>query len=334
MLAEKRRALFLNSETQKTPDRPFTLPPGEFRPKQSLGQNFLSDQNYVLKIVNELKDTSEEGHKVIEIGPGPGALTRVLYERYPKMTAIEIDQRAVEFLATKLPGLKVINKDVLEVDWPQIASERNGKVNIIANLPYYIVSQVLFSLADSHKAIEKAIVTMQLEVAERICASPNTKAYGIPSVVFQLYANPKMCFKIPPTVFYPAPKVDSALITLDFTKPHPALHSVDGDQLRRVITEAFRKRRKMMRQSLKELLNQEGLEMPEKWAERRPEQLTPSDFLELTRDLFQSKNNNTNDNENDESQQGYKSKKIWRSLYSINQKDISDSNEKDMSDSN
>ena len=322
MLAEKKRAAFLNSDSPKTPDRPFTLPPGEFRPKQSLGQNFLSDQNYVLKIVNELKDTSENGHKVIEIGPGPGALTRVLFERYPKMTAIEIDQRAVEFLATKLPGLKVINQDVLEVDWPQIASERDGKVNIIANLPYYIVSQVLFSLADSYKAIEKAIVTMQLEVAERLCASPNTKAYGIPSVVFQLYANPKMNFKIPPTVFYPAPKVDSALVTLDFTKPHPELHSVDGDQLRRVITEAFRKRRKMMRQSLKELLTQEGLEIPEKWAERRPEQLTPSDFLDLTRDLFQAKNNNNNNiKSNDNDELGYKSKKIWRSLYSINQKD-------------
>ena len=120
-----------------------------------------------------------DGHKVVEIGPGPGALTRVLYERYPKMTAIEIDQRAVEFLGTKLPGIKVINKDVLEVDWSEIALEKNGKINIIANLPYYIVSQVLFSLADSYKCIDKAIVTMQLEVAERICAVPNTKEYGM-----------------------------------------------------------------------------------------------------------------------------------------------------------
>ena len=134
-----------------------------------------------------------------------------------------------------------------------------------------------------------------------------------------------MCFKIPPTVFYPPPKDDTTKNTLDFTKPHPELNTVDGDQLRKVITEAFRKRRKMMRQSLKELLNQEGLELSQKWAERRPEQLSPSDFLELTRDLFKNKvknndndniNNNDNNNNNNNNN-NYKSKKIWRALYSI-----------------
>ena len=195
-------------------DRPFTLPPGEFRPKQSLGQNFLTDQNYVKKIVNSLTDTSEKGHKVIEIGPGAGALTRVLYEKYPNMTAIELDQRSVQFLGTKLPGLKILHMDVLKVDWPSLAQERDGRVNLIANLPYYIVSQVLFSLADSHKSINQAVLTMQYEVAERLTAEPSTKDYGIPSVVFQLYCNkPKLLFKIPPTVFYPIPKVDSALVS-------------------------------------------------------------------------------------------------------------------------
>ena len=145
-------------------DRPFSLPPGEFRPKQSLGQNFLSDQNYVLKIVDSFQDDSPEGSKVIEIGPGAGALSRVLYTRYPKMTAIELDQRAVAFLAEKIPGLNVIRMDVLEVDWPKSAVERGGPISVIANLPYYIVSQVLFCLADSHKAVNKAVVTMQLEV--------------------------------------------------------------------------------------------------------------------------------------------------------------------------
>jgi hypothetical protein len=92
------------SEEEDVKDRPFTLPPGQFRPKQSLGQNFLSDQNYVLKICDAFVDTSAKGHRVVEIGPGPGALTRVLYQRYPDMTAIEIDQRAVAFLGEKLPG--------------------------------------------------------------------------------------------------------------------------------------------------------------------------------------------------------------------------------------
>lgn len=217
-------------------DRPFSLPPGEFAPKQSLGQNFLSDQNYVRKIVETLVIDTDHGNgtRVVEIGPGAGALTRVLYPKYPNMTAIELDQRSVNFLQTKLAGINIIHTDVLTVDWPSLASSKGGRLHIIANLPYYIVSQVLFSLADSHKSIEQAVVTMQLEVAERLTAQPNTKDYGIPSVVFQLYCrNPKMVFKIPPTVFFPPPKVDSALVKLDFRSPNPLLDTVCTKRLRK-----------------------------------------------------------------------------------------------------
>jgi len=272
--------------TKVNPDRPFTLPPGKFRPKQSLGQNFLSDQNYVVKICDSLVDESDKGSRVVEVGPGPGALSRVLHTRYPSMTAIELDQRAVAFLAEKIPGLEVIHQDVLEVDWSQMAEKKGGAISVIANLPYYIVSQVLFSFADAHKSIRQAVVTMQLEVAERITAKPSTKQYGIPSVVFQLYAQPKLNFKIPPSVFFPKPNVDSALVTLDFTKPHPQLARVNGDHLRKVVTTAFRQRRKMMRASLRDMLVTEKLVLPEKWSTMRPEQLQPVEFVQLTVDLF------------------------------------------------
>lgn len=267
--------------------RPFTLPPGQFRPKQSLGQNFLSDQNYVMKIVDAFTDDSPEGRQVVEVGPGPGALTRVLFPRYPQMTAIELDQRAIAFLTDKLPGLNVIHQDVLQVDWPALANKKGGPIRVIANLPYYIVSQVLFSFADSHKAIEKAVVTMQLEVGERIVAKTNTKQYGIPSVVFQLYCDPKIVFKIPPSVFFPRPKVDSALVALDFTKPHPLLKSVDGNNLRKVITCAFQQRRKMLRSSLKDLIKKDKLHpLSEKWDSKRPEELKPEEFIALTKEMY------------------------------------------------
>ena len=94
-----------DEEEDEEKDRPFTLPSGKFKPRQSLGQNFLSDQNYVMKICDSFKDDSDKGKNVIEIGPGPGALTRVLHRRYPNMTAIEIDERAVEFLSEKIPGI-------------------------------------------------------------------------------------------------------------------------------------------------------------------------------------------------------------------------------------
>ena len=88
-------------------------------------------------------------------------------------------------------------------------------------------------MADAHESVSVAVVTMQLEVAERLCAQPNSKQYGIPSVVFQLYGSVRVNFRIPPAVFYPVPKVDSALVTLDFSCPHRDLHSVAGDKLRR-----------------------------------------------------------------------------------------------------
>lgn len=98
------RKKMIDGDDDDERDRPFTLPSGKFKPIQSLGQNFLSDQNYVLKICDAFKDGSLRGNNVVEIGPGPGALTRVLYPRYPDMTAIEIDKRAVDFLHEKLPG--------------------------------------------------------------------------------------------------------------------------------------------------------------------------------------------------------------------------------------
>ena len=215
-----------------------------------------------MKIIDAFEDDSVEGKRVVEVGPGPGALTRKLIDRYPLMTAIELDQRAVAFLGEKIPQLKVIHQDVLTVDWPAMAAERGGNINIIANLPYYIVSQVLFSLADSHRSIDKAVVTMQLEVAERIVAKTRTKQYGIPSVVFQLYAKPKINFKIPPSVFFPRPKVDSALLTLDFTQPHPELSRANGNRLRTLLLTAFQQRRKMLRASLKDLLKKDGVTLP------------------------------------------------------------------------
>ena len=215
------------------PDRPFTLPPGLHKPKQSLGQNYLSDQNYVLKICDAFQDDSIEGHRVVEIGPGMGALTRVLVRKYPRMTAIEIDDRSVKFLNEKLPGLSVLNEDIMTFNWEKLAAEKGGKLNVVANLPYYITSQVLFGLADAHKVINKAVVTMQWEVGERVTAKPSTKDYGIPSVVFQLYGKTELNFKIPPKVFFPVPKVDSALVTIDFSKPHKRLHLVEPEHLRK-----------------------------------------------------------------------------------------------------
>ena len=132
----------------------------------------MTDQNYVNKIVDTfilVNDNNDaDGTRVIEIGPGTGALTRVLHKKYKNMTAIELDQRSVAFLNQKLPGLKLLHQNVLDSNWPELATERGGKLNVIANLSYYLVSQILFSMADCHNAIDKAVLTMQLEVGKFI----------------------------------------------------------------------------------------------------------------------------------------------------------------------
>ncbi|CAM9189723.1 unnamed protein product [Ectocarpus sp. 4 AP-2014] len=263
--------------------KPPSLPQGEFRPKQSLGQNYLSDQNYVMKICNHFGDTSEGGRRVLELGPGTGALTQVLHERFPDMLAVDIDQRAIELLGSNMPSLNAVMSDVLQLDYTKLAELRGGPLSVIGNLPYHITSQqILFTLCDHYQSVRRAVVTMQLEVAQRIVAKSSTKQYGILSVVFQLYARPQVLFQIPPTVFYPQPSVTSALISLDFTGKGPGVNQAC---LKSVLSSAFQQRRKMLRQSLKPLLRA-GQTLPEEFATRRPEQLEPQEFVELTRAVF------------------------------------------------
>jgi ribosomal RNA small subunit methyltransferase A len=248
--------------------------------------------------------------RVIELGPGAGALTDKLVEIYgaSAVTAIEIDPRSVELLQAKHSGLDVRLRDVLQVDYLGVMLEKqpvHQPLTVIGNLPYYITSQILFALADaSHEgSIASATVTMQYEVARRVVAQPNTKDYGILSVVFQLYSLAKLHFKIPPTVFYPKPKVDSALVGLQFATPRELqarLKGVSPADLRRVVTAAFQQRRKTLRNSLRKLVSEEkgaGGEdatwsaeavdsLPADWSSRRPEQLAPDQFVALTRHIF------------------------------------------------
>ncbi|CEM23118.1 unnamed protein product [Vitrella brassicaformis CCMP3155] len=266
-------------------DRPPTLPSGEFRPKQSLGQNYLSDQNYVRKICDALIDTSEGGSRVIELGPGAGALTRLLHERYPLMTAVELDERAISLLSRNIPDLDIIHDDVLQVNWMSLARAKGGRVSVIGNLPYYITSQILFCLVDSYPAIDQAVVTTQWEVAERLTARPGDSQYSILSVVFQLYCEPRIVFKIPPQVFFPVPKVDSALVHLRFPQHRPPL-GVDPIHLKKVVHSAFRQRRKMLRQSLKGVAHEAGVALPPQWGVLRPQAMTPQQFVEVTKILF------------------------------------------------
>lgn len=183
-----------------------TLPSGTFRPKQSLGQNFLRDGNTVSKIIRAFHQDATKYRpnvdRIIELGPGAGALTDLLVKTYGTdvLECIEIDDRSVDLLNQKHPELLVQHQDVLQVDYPKMAEEEGNPLVVIGNLPYYITSQILFALADASHfgAVDSATVTMQWEVAQRMVALPSTKDYGILSVVFQLYGRfwPEMLLKI------------------------------------------------------------------------------------------------------------------------------------------
>ena len=244
------------------------------RPVKRLGQNFLRDPNTVRKIVGSLPP----GGPVVEIGPGMGALTGLLLERDPGLTAIEVDERAVDLLRGEFPGLDVRHQDVLETDWPALAQERGAPLRVIGNLPYYITTPILFSLVDAPPgAVACAVVMMQKEVARRIVAQPRTKEYGILSVVLQKLTRPELLFDVSRNVFHPRPDVTSSVVRFSFDVP-----AVENPGFfRHVVRTAFNQRRKTLRNSLSGI---EG-DVPAQWAGLRAEALTPDDFIALSRYL-------------------------------------------------
>ena len=217
--------------------------------KKSFGQNFLTDTNILQKIV----DTAEidDQVNVIEIGPGIGALTEFLAERAAQVMAFEIDHRLVPILADTLrdfDNVTVVNEDILKVDLAQhIQNFKNPDlpIKVVANLPYYITTPILMHLIESGIPFSEFVVMMQKEVADRISAKPNTKAYGSLSIAVQYYMTAKVAFIVPRTVFVPAPNVDSAILKM-VRRSEPAVAVEDEKFFFKVSKASFIHRRKTL----------------------------------------------------------------------------------------
>ena len=217
--------------------------------KKSFGQNFLTDTNILQKIV----DTAEidDQVNVIEIGPGIGALTEFLAERAAQVMAFEIDHRLVPILADTLrdfDNVTVVNEDILKVDLAQhIQNFKNPDlpIKVVANLPYYITTPILMHLIESGIPFSEFVVMMQKEVADRISAQSNTKAYGSLSIAVQYYMTAKVAFIVPRTVFVPAPNVDSAILKM-VRRPEPAVAVEDESFFFKVSKASFTHRRKTL----------------------------------------------------------------------------------------
>ncbi|MGT2929263.1 16S rRNA (adenine(1518)-N(6)/adenine(1519)-N(6))-dimethyltransferase RsmA [Streptococcus dentasini] len=217
--------------------------------KKSFGQNFLTDTNILQKIV----DVAEvnQNVNVIEIGPGIGALTEFLAEKAAEVMAFEIDERLIPILADTLrdfDNVQVINQDILKADLQtQIQNFKNPDlpIKVVANLPYYITTPILMHLIESRIPFQEFVVMMQKEVADRISAEPNTKAYGSLSIAVQYYMEAQVAFIVPRTVFVPAPNVDSAILKM-VRRNQPLVEVQDEDFLFDVAKASFVHRRKTL----------------------------------------------------------------------------------------
>lgn len=242
------------------------------RPKKNLGQHFLTDQNIARKIVDSL---GTEIPDVLEIGPGTGVLTQYLLQRNEiNLHVIEIDRESVAYLKQHFPQLNnIYEEDFLKAG---IESRFSEKFNIIGNFPYNISSQIFFRILAVRNRVPEVVGMVQKEVAERIASKHGTKSYGILSVLLQAFYNIEYLFTVSEHVFLPPPKVKSAVIRLKRNN----VESLPCDEklFTSVVKAAFNQRRKMLRNSLRNICE----EVPEKFAEKRPEQLSVSDFIEIT----------------------------------------------------
>ncbi len=254
------------------------------RPKKSLGQNFLRDENILRKIVESIRCRS--GDVVVEIGPGQGALTRHLIERPIALIGIELDKRAIELLQQSIGGkMTLIHANVLDVHLQEISERQQRKLRVVGNIPYYLTSEILFWLFDARIFVVDATLMMQLEVARRLIAMPKNKEYGILSVFTQFYTDCKMLFKVSRNCFFPKPDVDSAVVSLQFKGELPAC---DENLFRSIVRATFGKRRKTLRNGLKSLAYDDHvLDRIPFDVTKRPEELTVEDFTSLTNMLSQ-----------------------------------------------
>ena len=258
------------------------------RPKKFLGQHFLKD----LSIASAIADTVDAcpDLPVLEVGPGMGVMTQFLVKKDRPVIVVEIDFESVAYLRENFPSLE---DNIIEDDFLKMHLDRTfdgGQFVLTGNYPYNISSQIFFKMLDNRELIPCCTGMIQKEVAERLAASPGSKAYGILSVLVQLWYDVDYLFTVAPGVFNPPPKVQSAVIRM--TRNDRQACGADERLLKRVVKGTFNQRRKMLRVSLRPLFAQLDSErgvtkshadfLAQPLLTKRPEQLSVEEFIDLT----------------------------------------------------
>ena len=250
----------------------------QVRPKKFLGQHFLTD----LKVARNIADTVDAcpDIPVLEVGPGMGVLTQFLLQKNREIKVVELDRESVQFLKDNMSQLgdNIIENDFLEMDLKEVFQ---GKPFVLTgNYPYNISSQIFFKMLEYKDLIPCCTGMIQKEVAERMAAAPGSKTYGVLSILVQAWYDVEYLFTVHENVFNPPPKVKSAVIRL--TRNSSQSLGCDERLFRRIVKTVFTMRRKMMRNGMKQILGAGHPMLQDSVFTRRPEQLSISEFIELT----------------------------------------------------
>lgn len=260
-------------------------------PKKSLGQNFLIDDAILEKIVHVGEVTPTD--TVLEVGPGLGSLTRHLARHAARVLAVELDQTLIPLLQevlTPYPNVQIIHGDILQLDLTHLDAIRNTEYAVIANIPYYITSAVIRHLLESGHPPTRLVLTIQREVAERICAAPERAHKSDPQMSLlalsvQVYGHPTIAAHIPASAFYPAPQVDSAVVRVDLYA-EPRISPPHLNTFFRLAKAGYGQKRKTLRNALASLYPKEQVDTLLTAAAidpmRRAETLTLEEWSRLT----------------------------------------------------
>ena len=251
-------------------------------PKKSLGQHFLTDSRIIAMIVQAIDPQPDD--RLVEIGPGQGAITFPLLDAHGRLTVIEFDRDLIFPLteAAHAHGtLRVIHRDVLQVDFTALAADDEARpIRLVGNLPYTLSSPILFHALDHAAVVHDMHFMLQKEVVDRMASGPGSKVYGRLSVMLQAYCEVIHLFDVPPTAFRPPPKVDSAVVRMVPLDP-ARIGIEDRSVFARVVRDAFGQRRKTLRNALSLVCDESLIESAGVRPDARAEQIEVADFVRL-----------------------------------------------------
>lgn len=242
--------------------------------KKYLGQHFLKDEA-VCQQISEAMEGARQEEKIVEVGPGMGAITKYLIEKYKNLSVVEVDGESITYLTKTYPELDIVDFDFLKLD---LTSLNNGEsFKIFGNFPYFISAQILNKIFENKHLVSEVVGMFQKEVSEKVNATPGNKNYGIISVLIQAFYDVEYLFTVPEGAFDPPPKVKSGVVKL-VRKDNQEL-GISLSTFKQVVKLGFNQRRKTLRNSLKSILPDAVKE--EVVLNKRPEQLSVNEFVEI-----------------------------------------------------